>query len=584
MRANNVSPAQSGSSAIKRPAVRDQLGRQLAVVLSTLDQLVLRLRSGRSTADNDVLDRVVEIRSQTEAACERVRDANDGPHARQSSKQWLESLLVAPREQSCQLLEATVKSHDAAAISLHSNMCRHLETCFDIIRTDVPHESIAHVIGQRMEAFCNRDDDTKIMSVIEDLREEPIDSDCPLVLVVAADDRFRLELEKKLGRFSERIVSCSSPQTAIGLLQQQPFDVCLIDIRIEGITASDLIHQIRQSPTSGEPSVIVVAGADETNAGAECIDNGADDCIFRPVDEKLLYSRIRASLRRANSHLSQLGKYLPRDVLAEVLKDKNLLETPSPADVSVMVCDVRGFSSTSDRIGPVQTIAWIRDVMNELSGIILDHGGTIVDYVGDEIMAMWGAPIASPQHASEACYCAMSINSALKQLSARWHPRIGTDTRIGIGINSGLAVVGNTGSTHRVKYGPHGHTVNMASRVQGATKYLRSPVLIAQSTARRIDARMRGRRICSVKVHNIHDPVDLYELAVCDALPMDASSVAYEQALVAFESKDLSRAQRLLARLLLDRPDDGPAKLLLMRVIQARLGDDFDPVWTLPGK
>jgi adenylate cyclase len=237
----------------------------------------------------------------------------------------------------------------------------------------------------------------------------------------------------------------------------------------------------------------------------------------------------------------------------------------------------------SERLGPVQTIAWISDVMDELSRIILEHGGTIVDYVGDEIMAMWGAPVGSPEHPNEACECAIAIQAAVVILSEKWHSIVGSDTRLGIGINSGLAVVGNTGSRHRMKYGPLGDTVNTASRVQAATKYLRSTILVTQSTASRLDRSLLGRRVCSVRVHNIHEPVRLFELATCTPHSDDVCCRAYENALALFEAEHHSAAQGILAQLLINNPKDGPAMLLMLRVIQSQLGGDCDPVWILPG-
>ncbi|WP_345323748.1 adenylate/guanylate cyclase domain-containing protein [Novipirellula rosea] len=405
----------------------------------------------------------------------------------------------------------------------------------------------------------------------------------PLVLVVDAHRDSRADLECKLKRYSYRVVGVESASTAIELMEQQRFDVCLLDMNFAEMDAVEMIHRIRSSPTTGKPSIIVVADADAKFAAADAIENGADDYLEKPADERLLHARIRSSLRQIDARLAELSKFLPRNILNQVLCNKNLLEKPCPADVSVMVCDVRGFSRTSERVGPVQTITWISDVMNELSRIVLDHGGTIVDYVGDEIMAMWGAPIASPQHAGDACLCAIAIQQAVIDLSEKWRSTVGAETRLGIGINSGLAVVGNTGSTHRIKYGPLGDTVNLASRVQGATKYLRSSILMTQSTASRVDAKLRGRRVCSVRVHNIREPVQLYELGTCGKHDLSAGCSAYEQALSAFESEKHAEAQDVLAQLLLDQPHDGPAKLLMLRVIQSQLGGAFDPVWTLPG-
>ena len=147
--------------------------------------------------------------------------------------------------------------------------------------------------------------------------------------------------------------------------------------------------------------------------------------------------------------------------------------------------------------------------MNRLSDIILSQGGTIVDYVGDEIMAMWGAPAGSLAHPEEACKCAILIQSEVAKLSIEWYPKLMTALEIGIGIHSGTAVCGNTGSKKRIKYGPLGNTVNLASRVQGATKYLHCSVLVTSDTINRVSSQIRGRRICKIRVSNLVKPVEL---------------------------------------------------------------------------
>ena len=122
----------------------------------------------------------------------------------------------------------------------------------------------------------------------------------------------------------------------------------------------------------------------------------------------------------------------------------------------------------------------------------------------------------------------------------------------------------------------------MASRVQGATKCLRSPILITQSTASRIDASARGRRIFSVRVRNIRESIQLFELATDSSQTQDANGLEYEKALAAFEAECHSEAQGILAQLLISSPKDGPVMLLMLRVIQSQLGESFDSVGTIP--
>ena len=191
-----------------------------------------------------------------------------------------------------------------------------------------------------------------------------------------------------------------------------------------------------------------------------------------------------------------------------------------------------------------------------MSNIILSHGGTIVDYVGDEIMAMWGAPGESLTHPEEACKCAAMIQAEVAKLSIEWYPRLMSALEIGIGIHSGMAVCGNTGSKKRIKYGPLGNTVNLASRVQGTTKFLHSAVLITSDTANRISAQLRGRRICKIRVQNMSKPVELYELSMQSAENyremVRPFNQYYEKALDAFEGGDIQDALHAEAKARLD--------------------------------
>ena len=575
----------SGSSSV----LRDQCRTSLVASLAVLDEAIARIQPEHD--EKEFLVASLCLRSELETGCYRLADEKDGPSSGEPLGHWLEGLIRSCATLTNSISQARQKKRRSSGPNLShrsrstfSGDLRKISRLISAAERLIQHDRVAIEVI-RTQPAADLDAKSPIQSVAttsEDVAAHPY------VLVVDADRQSRGDMEDMLIRLNYRVVAVQSVASALDLLEQQRFEVCLLDLRSTSLSVTDTIKQIRDLSSSGEPHVIVVVEPNADSAAAEAIEGGADDCVESPVNERLLNARIRSSLEKTDARMLELSKFLPRDVLNQVIRNKNLMEKPRPADVSVMVCDVRGFSRVSERLGPVQTITWISDVMNELSHIILDHGGTIVDYVGDEVMAMWGAPIGSPHHASEACDCAIAIQRAVERLSEKWKSKVGSETRMGIGINSGLAVVGNTGSKLRVKYGPLGDTVNLASRVQGATKYLRSSILISQSTASRIDTRLQGRRVCSVRVHNIHEPVQLFELETCTFPPSDPNCQvrrsiieAYEQALAAFEDERLGDAQTILARLLIDNPKDGPSLLLLLRVIQSQLGGSFDPVWTL---
>ncbi len=272
--------------------------------------------------------------------------------------------------------------------------------------------------------------------------------------------------------------------------------------------------------------------------------------------------------------------------LSERLEQEPDLLRGRDAEVSVLFCDLRGFSGVSERLGPAQTMEWIGGVLNPLSDEVVVNGGVLVDYVGDELLAMWGAPTAQADHAALACRTAQRMVAARAGIDEQWSRVIGGPTRFGIGINSCTARVGNTGSARKFKYGPLGNGVNLGSRVQGATKYLRVDAIITGSTRRLLDDSFRVRRLCAVQVVNIVEPVELFELD-CDGGPgRDELFTRYEEALTAFDAREFSTAARHLGGILGAFPGDGPTLVLLSRAVAAMVDEpeDFTPVWRLPGK
>ena len=302
-----------------------------------------------------------------------------------------------------------------------------------------------------------------------------------------------------------------------------------------------------------------------------------------------LASGVAAGLARMEQEKSSLARkvqfeqFFSPELAAQLDSQPDLL-TGRDADVTVLFCDIRGFSSVSEQLGPAQTMDWVGSVLSTLSDQVAATGGVLVDYIGDELMAMWGAPSPQPEHAVFACHTARRMAGCAAEIDARWQRIIGCPTRFGIGISSSRARVGNTGSARKFKYGPLGSGVNLASRVQGATKYLKVPVLITGSTRDLLDDSFLVRRLCRVRLVNIAEPVDLYEVD-CGGDRQEMFG-EYAAALDAFDAGDFSTAAKLLGSLLVTWPGDGPALVLLSRAVDCMIREpvEFSAVWDLPGK
>src|SRR5262249_37612049 len=151
----------------------------------------------------------------------------------------------------------------------------------------------------------------------------------------------------------------------------------------------------------------------------------------------------------------QFEQFFSPELVRELERDPDLLEGRDQT-VSVLVSDLRGFTRLSEKLGSQVSCRLLRDLMETLSQQIAQHRGVIVDYAGDGILAMWNAPVRQEDHAVRACRAALAMLAELPELNRRWASVAESPLRLGIGINTGMAQVGNTGSSRKFKYGPHG--------------------------------------------------------------------------------------------------------------------------------
>jgi len=157
---------------------------------------------------------------------------------------------------------------------------------------------------------------------------------------------------------------------------------------------------------------------------------------------------------------------------------------------------------------------------------------------------------------------------------------------VSIGIHTGIAQVGNIGSRKKFKYGALGHAVNLASRVQGANKHLRTSLLVTKATHDALGSGFLTRRIGAIQVVNIEQPVDVFEIRPLDDERARVLCQLYEKALAEFEAQEFRRAARTLGDFVPNYEDDGPAHILLWRAVNGLVnpGPSFEQAWKLPGK
>jgi adenylate cyclase len=303
----------------------------------------------------------------------------------------------------------------------------------------------------------------------------------------------------------------------------------------------------------------------------------------------LLQARINSSLLKKRQRAQELEQFFPPEVVANLLDRPDILRTGQAAEVTILFCDIRGFSRISERLRgtPEKMVQWISTIMDGLDGCVLRYQGVLVDFIGDELMAMWGAPQKQPDHARRACLAALDMIACLSRLSEEWKDVVGEKTSVGIGMNSGQVSVGNVGSKRRFKYGALGNTVNLTSRIQGATKYLKARVLLTQSTRDLIGDDFTLRRLAQLQVVNIQQPVTVYELAPPGEPGWDELKLGYEKAASLYEAGPdrLDEAAKILGSLVRTHGVSGPNLFLMSRILGAMQDrKTWSSVYVLPGK
>jgi len=205
------------------------------------------------------------------------------------------------------------------------------------------------------------------------------------------------------------------------------------------------------------------------------------------------------------------SKYVSADVVDELLEDREGLGLGGKKrHITVLFSDIRGFTSISEQIGPEQVVSLLSDFFGQVTHIVFKHGGTIDKFIGDAVFAIFGAPKSHGDDAVRAVKTGIEMIELVESLGPKWTKIIGRPLKVGVGINSGEAVVGSIGSEIRSEFTAIGDTVNLGSRLEGLTKELGVPMLVSEFTAAEVKDAIALRPLRQVKVTGREAPLLVY--------------------------------------------------------------------------
>jgi adenylate cyclase len=222
-----------------------------------------------------------------------------------------------------------------------------------------------------------------------------------------------------------------------------------------------------------------------------------------------------AESRRKREIERAFGMYLSPHVVARIAEDPAVLGLSGERrEITIMFTDLAGFTSYSEAHAPEEVASLLMRYFTAMTDIVLARRGTVVQFMGDGMMAFWGAPLDDPDHPLHAVQAAIGMQEAIRQFP---------ELKMRIGINTASAVVGNLGSAHRLAYGAMGDGVNLASRLEGANKAYGTRVLLSQSTAERVMADVPLKLVERLRVSGKQNAVDVYTpIALVDIPALDA--------------------------------------------------------------
>ena len=282
--------------------------------------------------------------------------------------------------------------------------------------------------------------------------------------------------------------------------------------------------------------------------------------------------------------------YLTPSVIAEMLKDPSKLKLGGDKkQLTVLFSDIRGFTTISEQLSPEGLVHLLNEYLTAMTDLIFKYDGLLDKYMGDAIMAVYGAPLDQPDHALRACRTALEMLHTLKKLQAKWSAEEKPYVNIGVGVNTGDMVVGNMGSQMRFDYTVMGDSVNLSSRLEGINKEYGTNIVISEFTYAIVKDELYCRELDAVRVKGKKLPVKIYEL-LCerkDAEQCRPFVELFETGIAKYKQALWDEAIAAFQKVFEAKPDDPPAKLYITRCQELKENpppQPWDGVFTMTRK
>ena len=338
----------------------------------------------------------------------------------------------------------------------------------------------------------------------------------PARLLVVDDNKVnRLLLARSLEQQGHRVASAANGRLALEMLRRERVDLVLLDIEMPEMDGFQVLEALVADAQLRDMPVIVTSSHEGIANVVRSIELGAEDYLAKPVNPVLLEARIDACLekKRLRDQQKELVRRFATPEVADDLQSAGFALGGKRVRVSVMFCDIRGFTTIAESQSPEETI----DLLNTWYTLMFDaiggHGGVVTQMMGDGLMAVFGAPVALAGHEARAVGAAREMIELValfgREREAAGKPPIA----VGIGIATGEVVAGYAGTQARATYTCIGDTVNQAARLEAHTKVAGRPILVDAATRARLPADVATEALGAVLLKGKANAVEVYAVA-----------------------------------------------------------------------
>ena len=352
------------------------------------------------------------------------------------------------------------------------------------------------------------------------------------LLVVDDNELNRDMLSRRLGAHGFLVATAADGRGALETLASRACDLVLLDVMMPVMSGLEVLRRVREKWPASDLPVVMATARDASEDVVEALRLGANDYVTKPIDFAVVLARVETQLelRRQKQEIRRLadnmevrnrfirslfGRYLSDDVVAGLLASP---EGPrlggETRRLTLVMSDLRGFTQLTEGLPPEAVLRLLNSYLAAMAEVVLAHRGTIDEFVGDAILALFGAPLSRRDDARRAVACAVAMQSAMADLNRRNEAAGLPRLEMGVAVHTGDVVVGNIGSERRAKYGVVGSAVNHAGRIESFT--VGGQVLVSEATLQAAGPGLDVGPPLAIDAKGTREPIVVHDLRGLD--------------------------------------------------------------------